>query len=547
MPAIFIYLLKLSVSLGVVFLFYQFVLRRLTFYNWNRWYLLGYTLLSFIIPFIDITPVLHRNDLNESVMVDWVPVFYAKNGSPASFTGWNLVSLFFVTGIAIMGVRLLIQLLSFRKMMKKAKLISAVDINLYQVNEYIIPFSFGNAVFINRHQHSPEELEEIIRHEYVHVKQRHSVDIVFGEIICLLNWYNPFAWLIRKAIRQNLEFIADNKVLQNGMGKQAYQYLLLKVIGNNQFSIATSFNFSSLKKRIAMMNKIKSAKTNLLRFLFMLPVLAVVLVSFRKQIENTLSGKRVSSIVRSELDTLPEALVVNKKGYAINVQHKEGQNFVVVKDAKGVEIKRMLLSEWGKEAKRNESIYGEVPPPPPPVVIAVEGLPLGIAPPPPPAAPAPPAPVKLPANIQKITINNDNATVVLKNGQSEKYNLNNDAEKAKFDVKYGEFVPPPPPAPPAQGIYIPGLELKKRADNAAPQGDPTYVLDGEEIKKEKINEIEPSTIESINVLKGSAAEAAYGDKGKNGVIIIKTKKKEAAKPNQPKISNLFLISKDDGC
>jgi beta-lactamase regulating signal transducer with metallopeptidase domain len=181
----------------------------------------------------------------------------------------------------IMLVRLLLQLLSFRRMMKKALPVSTDGMNLYQVNENIIPFSFGNSIFINRHLHNEKELEEIIRHEFVHVKQRHSLDIIWAELLCLVNWFNPFAWMLRRSIRQNLEFIADHKVLENGINKKEYQYLLLKVIGNNQYSIATQFNFSSLKKRIAMMNKLKSAKLHLLKFLFVMPVVIVMLLAFR--------------------------------------------------------------------------------------------------------------------------------------------------------------------------------------------------------------------------------------------------------------------------
>ena len=154
---------------------------------------------------------------------------------------------------------------------------------LYHVNKKIIPFSFGNAIYLNRCLHSNEELKEIIIHEFVHLRQKHSIDILIAETLCIINWYNPFAWLIRKAIRQNLEFIADRQVIENGTDKKQYQYLLLKVFGTSQFSIANQFNFSSLKKRIAMMNKMKSARMHLTKFLFVLPVLTVVLVAFRKQ------------------------------------------------------------------------------------------------------------------------------------------------------------------------------------------------------------------------------------------------------------------------
>ncbi len=357
MPAAFIYLLKLSVSLGVVFLFYQLVLRRLTFYNWNRWYLLGYSLLSFVIPFIDITPALHQNELADNNMVQWIPLLYNKSTSNSSLTVWNIISLLIVIGMLIMLSRLIIQLISFRRMMKKAKLISGDDVSLYQVDESIIPFSFGNAVFFNVNLHTTEELEKIIRHEFVHVKQRHSIDIIFSEILCLLNWYNPFAWMIRAAIRQNLEFVADNQVLENGINKKQYQYLLLKVIGNDQFSIAQKFNFSSLKKRIAMMNKNKSAKLHLLRFLFLLPVLAVILVSFRKEIGDTLTGKQkqLQPIPAAAIDTVPEVTKPNSKGYIINVKDKKGECLLVIKDKTGKEVKRLLLTEWNTNAEKFEA------------------------------------------------------------------------------------------------------------------------------------------------------------------------------------------------
>ena len=147
----------------------------------------------------------------------------------------------------------------------------------------LFPFHFGNSIFINKQLHSLDELQEIVRHEFVHVKQKHSIDILWSELLCIVSWYNPFSWLLKRSIRQNLEFIADCKVLESGMNKKEYQYLLLKVIGNNHFSIATKFNFSSLKKRIAMMNKMKTARMHIVKFLFILPLVAVLLIAFRKK------------------------------------------------------------------------------------------------------------------------------------------------------------------------------------------------------------------------------------------------------------------------
>ncbi len=182
-------------------------------------------------------------------------------------------------------------------------------LHFYQVNKNIIPFSFGNAIFLNKDLHTESELREVISHEFVHVKQKHNIDILWAEFLCLVNWYNPFAWLIKKAIRQNLEFIADDKVLETGIAKTQYQYLLLKVVGNNQFSIAPKFNFSSLKKRIAMMNKIKTARVHLVKFVFVLPLAAVLLFAFRKKDYSPLGAHEVKKSFLKEIvkpiDTLP--------------------------------------------------------------------------------------------------------------------------------------------------------------------------------------------------------------------------------------------------
>ncbi len=297
MPLVFQYLLKLSISLTILYLFYYFVLRRLTFYTYNRWYLLGYSLLSFFIAAVDITSFINNNTPATFTWLQHFPTVQQLSATPIpvnqaaetavtvnTWQFWDYAVCIFITGIVFLLGRLAIQVLSFRKIKRKATFIPSGDIHVYQVNAPIIPFSFGKNIYINSSLHAPQELEKIIQHEFVHVKQKHTIDIICSEIICFLNWYNPFAWLIRKAVRQNLEYIADDTVLRNGINKKEYQYLLLKVIGNQKFSIATPFNFSSLKKRIAMMNKLKTSKVHVLKFLFLLPLMASVLLAFRSKI-----------------------------------------------------------------------------------------------------------------------------------------------------------------------------------------------------------------------------------------------------------------------
>jgi TonB-dependent SusC/RagA subfamily outer membrane receptor len=291
MPVLLLYILKLSCSLCIVWLFYRLLLHNLTFYNSNRWYLLGYALLSFLIPFINIGPIDREDPALQPLIIQYIPVI--GEGQPAKVStshvhspAWNwpdTVLLLIALGAAFLLIRLAIRFFSLRRMRQQAELLENGRIKIYSVRDNISPFSFGNAIYINTSQHTQKEQEEIILHEYAHIRQHHTVDILAAEIITILNWYNPFAWLIRYSIRQNLEFIADRKVVENGFDKKDYQYHLLKVVGQAQYRLANNFNFSSLKKRIAMMNKLKTARLHLVKFLFILPLLAVLLVAFRNR------------------------------------------------------------------------------------------------------------------------------------------------------------------------------------------------------------------------------------------------------------------------
>lgn len=254
------YLLKLSISLAVIGLFYQLVLRPHTFYSANRWYLLGYSALAFVLPFIDLNRTLPPADLAKVPLVRYVPTLQSlgatevetitATASVVQESSWALsdwMLLLLLTGVVFMLLRLLLHGAAYLRIKQRARLVSDDRVKIYHVERAIVPFSFGNAIFINPTLHQESELREIMLHELVHVRERHTFDILFGEVLCVLNWYNPFAWLIRHAIRQNLEFIADRAVLEKGVDARAYQFLLLKVAGVPEFQLANQFNFSSLK------------------------------------------------------------------------------------------------------------------------------------------------------------------------------------------------------------------------------------------------------------------------------------------------------------
>jgi hypothetical protein len=442
--------LKLSLSLAMIYTFYWFVLRRLTFYTWNRFYLLAYTALCFFIPLINITSVLERNEMINNRVVLFIPPVerfndrhlpaFPATGSVPYWSVWDVLFIVLVTGMGILVFRLAVQFLSYRKIVRQSTLVHHTGVRYYQVSQKIIPFSFGKSIFINPGLHSEDELKEIVRHEFIHVRQGHTTDIIWAEILCILNWYNPCAWLIRKAIRQNLEFIADCKVLQSGIDKKQYQYLLLKITGNNHFRIASQFNFSSLKKRIAMMNKMKSTSVHLVKFLFILPLMAVLLLAFRNSHKNLPSRERPvpgttvtdRSMPASYYDTVPPTdsyiieLIINKN---------KGNTMVIVKDKHKKVIKQMPLTEWDRNKKYNESKYGTID-----GVVEDEDHPGLIT-------------TDQGSHIYKlketdtgikisqyIEVTDDNKATVTEGDNKIHYDLNNKNERKEFEKKYGTIV-----------------------------------------------------------------------------------------------------------
>jgi TonB-dependent SusC/RagA subfamily outer membrane receptor len=324
MPVLLIYLIKLSCSLGITWLFYRLVLRNLTFYTWNRWYLLGYAVISFLIPVVDIGPIRGEDPALQPLIIQYIPVIGVPVGpstlaksQTSPWDPWNYLLLTLALGSCFLLIRFAIRWHSLHRMRRQAMLLEETPVKIFSVAQPIAPFSFGNAIYLNPARHTEKEWAEIILHEYVHIRQRHTIDILLAEFLVIMNWYNPFAWLIRYSIRQNLEFIADRAVIENGCDKKGYQYHLLKVIGQERYRLANNFNFSSLKKRIIMMNKMKTARLHLLRFLFILPLLTVLLVAFRDRLPAFHSG---------------QARFVNVAGIVISVPDRKAMAGVTVRE-----------------------------------------------------------------------------------------------------------------------------------------------------------------------------------------------------------------------
>lgn len=198
-----------------------------------------------------------------------------------------------------------------------------------------------------------------------------------------------------------------------------------------------------------MMNKIRSARVNLLRFLFVLPLLAVVLVSFREQIGDSLNVRKEKQLVAPTptaaiADTVPQVTTPNKKGYIINVVGVGGECTIVVKDKKGKEVKRILMNDW---TEKHDQEYGEIPPPPPPPAPTPPAPPVKTTDPLDAIAPATGYEPKWTSICKEFEITEKKAVMHLNDGSIEEYDLTNADQKKKFEKKYGKVLPPKPPYP----------------------------------------------------------------------------------------------------
>ena len=319
MPVYFEYALKTSLCLAIIFLFYTLLLKQMTYYTCNRYFLLIFSIFSFIVPFISINVLVHAPEENTFSFIDKIQPIAAhpiivNSSNAADQLYWQILSAVWFIVSAVLFFRLLVQLLSIRKIRSKAILFVDGEAKFYNLSEPVMPFSFFNSIFINQKNYTFSELQRILDHERVHVQQKHTVDVLVTEIICILNWFNPFAWLIRNAVRQNLEFIADHAVLIKGVDKKDYQYLLLKVTGDSPASIANSFTFSSLKNRILMINKTKTSRFHLLKFVLLIPMIIFILLASRngKENERVITGVKSTSAETFTLSALTYSIPDSK-------------------------------------------------------------------------------------------------------------------------------------------------------------------------------------------------------------------------------------------
>ena len=458
-----IYILKSAVCLSLFYLFYRLLLSKETFHRFNRIALLGILFLSLLIPFIEVTTA-HQTELSQTVLTVEQLLMMAEAMGPAEVSvaqpeelsiSWvQVLLLFYLVGIIFFACRNLYslsRLLLLIKSGKRERLEGGV--RLIVLEREVAPFSWMRYIVISR-KDLEEDGREILIHEMAHIQNRHSIDLLVADICIFFQWFNPGIWLLKQELQNIHEYEADETVINEGIDAKDYQLLLIKkAVGTRLYSMANSFNHSKLKKRITMMLKEKSNPWARLKYLYVLPLAAIAVTAFARP-EISERVEEISAVKVNDLAAIVEAKVEEITKDVSNITSGDSLKKLVV-TGDSILKEKGTISIYGEKGKNG--------------VLATKLLP-----------------------------DEDNHFKITKTQAKIKPGMNTSVNKSKL-----------------MGTHIWGISTVDLRDK-----DVLVIIDGKESSRTVVDALDPSRIESISILDGKEATDIYGDKAKNGAMVI---------------------------
>lgn len=355
------YLIKSGLCLALLLGFYHLFLEREKMHRFNRFYLLGSVLFSFIAPSI-IIYVEASEQVSMPLKVVSSTVVEDLSFFELFFTMQNILLSIYILGSSIFLVRFIKNLYHIIHKIHANEVIKSSYAKFVPVKDDILPHTFWNYIFINSDDFKKGQIEEeLFTHELAHVTQRHTVDVLIIEILQILFWFNPLFFVLKKAIQLNHEFLADDKVISAHHNITEYQSLLLnKAAWKNEYYLASNLNYSLTKKRLLMMKTPNSRAAILVKKLALIPLLTGLVFLFADRVEAQTKKKK------------PEVVEIAIKK-ATDAQMKEYNTLIDRALAKKMFKKsdydrlRYLYGIMSKEQKASvKNVKDVIPPPPPP-------------------------------------------------------------------------------------------------------------------------------------------------------------------------------------
>ena len=545
------YDLKVAVLLAVFYMFYRLLLARETFHRVNRIVLLLTAVASFVLPLCVIT-------MHETVTVEAVPTIQVgdmmMNAAPIAepATPWwqILLPILFIIGMVATLGNTLWSLFKIVSLISKSEKYPQDDGTIICVtgNADIAPFSWMLFIVMNRSDYEQHDAA-ILTHERGHIRLHHSWDLLLVDTLTAFQWFNPAIWMLRSDLRAIHEYEADGEVLSQGINARQYQYLLItKAASIGGYSLANGISHSTLKNRINMMLHKKSNPTRLLKLIALIPIVAVALA---------VNAETVTDYVYGE----PETLQPVKKGKA-NATIKTGMNSAITvvaadaeQDAEQADNNTNKVNDIVKDKEGDDpdlqkndndkayDVVEEMPQYPGGVGKLMEYVSMN---------------VRYPKEAESKSIQGRVIItfVVEKDGSITDAEVIKsvdpalDAEALRVVKAMPKWTPGKQEGKPIRVKYTMPITFALQGGDVIPDGKvkganvmnetvvvgigdnakaihtnvPYVLVDDKPIDSDKLKDIDPKTIDHMEVLKSKAAIEKYGEKAKNGVIIITTKK-----------------------
>lgn len=452
-----IYIIKSATCMLAFLLFYKLFLERENMHNIKRFYLLGGLLSSFMIPLLTYKEYVTIENLEATSGIEELAISESQNL-------WDylpeLLLIIYGIGVLIFSFRFLKNLYRIFDRIKHNPKLKNENTTSVLLKQDLAPHTFFSYVFFNKEQFEHGKIPpQVFLHEEAHAKQKHSLDILFIELLQIIFWFNPLIYLYNKSIKLNHEFLADQSVIATGTDFKTYQKTLLAFSSNvYKHQLANAINYSSIKKRFIIMKTQTPRKAIWLKSLIMLPLLGILLISFSskeiiyvspqlEQVEDL--QEKVTPKMIAEYNTLAKKYRKNPNG---QIKLKELQRMEYIYKLMSPQQRKAAepfpkLPEPPKPPKAPKVVKGEKAPKAPKTPKVVKGE----------KAPKPPK-----------------APKVVK------------GEKTPKDAK----LPPPPPPPPL------------------PEAS-AYYINGKKVTRGDVHALNTKNIKTVNVVKNKNGNAIY--------------------------------------
>lgn len=521
-----IYLLKSNLILIMLYMFYRLMMTRDTFFVCRRMALMGIVMLSAVLPMVRLPWLVGRSEAAASmahvyaeVVLPVVPVY----ADSSTLTWIDVVTAVYALVAALLALRLTWQLYGIVRLARCTPVIEVDGVRVHRLSGDESPCSFFHEIFVSRRDLEAGATGEVIVHELAHARQFHSIDVLVAEVVCIVGWCNPCCHLLRREVRLNLEYLADEAVLAGGCARKPYQYHLLAMVTRpSRQDLTSHLNVLPLKNRIRMMNRKRTPNVGKLKYLFFVPLaLGLLAVSHVEVIARDLARRSVAvgELSHGIGQVLGREVALREPRAAVAVAPS-----TAVPVSGSLEAKADTVSPRSEDGARVFDLVETMPSFPGGMAELMRYL---------------GSQIKYPAEVWKAGIQGRVVVtfVVEKDGQVSEPTVNRSvhpllaAEALRVVRGMPRWTPGMRHGEPVRVRYtLPimfslGSHGKPSVSPGAEKAEtPLVYIDGVRRPLTDMDGIKKERIESVNVLKGDKAVARFGEEARAGVILIVMKK-----------------------